>query len=139
MVREVGPSVGLESVGVLGYEGRSVLGYAVGAGTATRPTWARAASLTPSTPTSHRRPSREHRPTTPLRSGGACDGALAGRRAAAVEGRAGSATVGGSGSHPRAGLWRVSDRRPHRRRRSHGPDPPGGAGASDRGGGRGGR
>jgi len=41
-----------------------VLGYAVGAGTATRPTWARAAnaehtglpaSLTPSTPASRRR------------------------------------------------------------------------------------
>src|SRR5205823_8900796 len=51
-----------------------VLGYAVGAGTATHRTWARAASLTPSTPTcprrsrrahpvSRRRRSREHRPT----------------------------------------------------------------------------
>jgi len=55
MVREVGPSVGLESVGARLRRSAGVLGYAVGAGTATLPTWARAASLTPSTPTSPRR------------------------------------------------------------------------------------
>jgi len=37
-----------------------VLGYAVGAGTATHRTWARAASLTPSTPTCPRRSRRAH-------------------------------------------------------------------------------